>query len=563
MNRPAFTPQKRLDDFSAPRRRFVTWFIASASCIFVALTIARSLRQGRLSLPPTYDDVVYFNDALGRLQILYDSGILPCFKSLFLHPPHAPLATLVPFVGFAIFGIQDWAPAAVNVVWVALILFFARFLLRDAPTWAYVAVALTALAWPLSGYLVIECRPDIYAALLTVIGSTLMLEERFSQASMRQIIIVGAIFGAALVAKPSISPVTLFIYGASLATSLVADGGYAFEWKSLAHAARRVSLCIAVSLLVALPYFAFAWRDVFKYIHTVTAGSQKAIWAVPMSASGAAAYYLWGPAGQVMMGSWFWITTAVVSIDALLHLMTGRGIDRRKLGLFIVFLCAYAAVSIPSNKSGFLGVIVSVFFMTFYLMACGGIIAMLRRWEGFGRWIAVAFVVALLVTSAVTFAWPSWLVSNSHYESTRRNEIIRRVADYFESNSKAYAQETIFFPVITQYLNSDTLQFELKKRRLDNINVSAGALAYTLDDERAALKTADQVILFDEHDPDILGWLPGAKLYDQVRAFIVADPALESRLELPTFDGRFSISVFSRKHPLDPAPFDASHPAAD
>ncbi|MFM7438104.1 MAG: hypothetical protein ACKO2V_05795, partial [Snowella sp.] len=46
--------------------------------LFTVLQIQQSLRQGQLSLPPSYDDISYFNDALNRLQIFYNDG----FKGL-------------------------------------------------------------------------------------------------------------------------------------------------------------------------------------------------------------------------------------------------------------------------------------------------------------------------------------------------------------------------------------------------------------------------------------------------------------------------------------------------
>src|SRR5262245_27981058 len=144
---------------SLPNDRFFAWFALVASCLVTALTVTHALRQGRLSLPTSYDDVTYFIDAVDRLQILYDKGLGPCFASLFLNPPHAPVATVLYLTGFALFGVNDWAPRLVNVVWIAVLLFFVKLLLQDLPRWAYVTIAVTVLAWPLAGELVVECRP--------------------------------------------------------------------------------------------------------------------------------------------------------------------------------------------------------------------------------------------------------------------------------------------------------------------------------------------------------------------------------------------------------------------
>src|SRR5215469_5009694 len=66
--------------------------------------------------------------------------------------------------------------------------------------------------------------PGYFTSLLTVMGCTIMFRAPFLQASARHVTIVAALFGAALIAKPSISPVTLVIYCASLLISVTTDG---------------------------------------------------------------------------------------------------------------------------------------------------------------------------------------------------------------------------------------------------------------------------------------------------------------------------------------------------
>ncbi len=405
--------------------RSVVWFIASTSCLFTALIITQSLRQGKLSPPVSYDDIVYFIDAAHRLQILYNDGVGPCLASFFRDPPHAPLATLVPFVGFALLGMNEWAPAAVNVVWVGLLLLFIRLLLPEVPRWFYVIVTVSALAWPLTGYLVVECRPDIYAALLTVMGSVLMFQAPFLRASMRRVAIVAGLFGAAILAKPSISPLTLFLYCASIAINLIIEGRPFFDRKVLQKAALRVSSYVGITAAIVLPYFAVAWRDTYNYIYTVTLGSQKDIWGVPMSARDAAAFYFWGPGGQFMMGRWFWIAISLVAIDTLLGPIAHRPINPRKIGLYVIFLLAYAAVSIPSVKHQFIGVVVPTFILAFYVMACGSIAASLIRWGRYGQWGIVGFAALLLLMTGAAFDWPQ-AAANTHFTASRRSAGARR-----------------------------------------------------------------------------------------------------------------------------------------
>ena len=80
--------------------------------------------------------------------------------------------------------------------------------------------------------------------------------------------------------------------------------------------------------------------------------------------------------------------------------------------------------------------------------------------------------------------------------------------------------------------------------------------------QRAALANADHVILFDEDDPEIIQYLPGASLYSQVRPLVVGDPAFKKDLEFLKADGIHKISIYTRKHSLHASPFAKMHPIA-
>jgi hypothetical protein len=399
----------------------------------------------------------------------------------------------------------------------------------------------------------------MFTSVLTVMGCTLMFRAPFLQASTRHVAIVAALFGAALIAKPSISPLTLAIYCASLFMSVMTDGHPLFDRVFLGKRMRRVGQYFVVTTLIALPYFAFAWRDTYNYIYLVLV-AEKELWAIHLGMFDAAAYYLWGTGGQLMMGSWFWITIFLVAVATVLYLAVKRSIKRQTLGLFTVFLFAYTVISINTTKSPFLGVIVPTFFLAFYVMACGSIIGLLLRLGHYGPWAAVGFAGALLLTSAAAFDWP-WanVIPSSHLEAVRRYDIIRHVGDYLEAHSDDYAEEIIYFPVISDHLNPQTLLLELQKRRMKFETVrslSPSNAGWT------ALANADLVILFDEDDPEVLWRLPGARLYSQVRPLVVNNPDFKKDLVIPTADGIHEISIYTRKHSLHPHPFAKMRPIA-
>src|SRR5262249_33210975 len=152
---------------------------------------------------------------------------------------------------------------------------------------------------------------------------------------------------------------------------------------------------------------------------------------------------------------------------------THRPADGGRLGLIIVFLAAYALVSIPALKTPFLGVIVPVFCMTFYVLACGGIVRSLMQLGNSTRWVVAGFAAALVATSAMVFRW-TWapLQIGDQATATRRHEIIRKLGQFVETDADPHIEGLIFLPVISQFINASTLQFELQKRGLKNLKVS-------------------------------------------------------------------------------------------
>ena len=48
---------------------------------------------GHLAIPPPYDDVTYFVDAMERVRIFFNQGLYGFILSLVRNPPHAPYST--------------------------------------------------------------------------------------------------------------------------------------------------------------------------------------------------------------------------------------------------------------------------------------------------------------------------------------------------------------------------------------------------------------------------------------------------------------------------------------
>jgi hypothetical protein len=166
--------------------------------------------------------------------------------------------------------------------------------------------------------------------------------------------------------------------------------------------------------------------------------------------------------------------------------------------------------------------------------------------EGQRRWLAAGFGCALLLTSLLAFHGAWWMMGpNSHLEATRMRQINRQLADFVEQRASPQKAQFIVFPVTTQFVNGDSLKFELYKRRVTN--VSTLAHVFLVPDVAATISAADYLVVFDEDEPTILRWLPRVDQYGQLRKQLIADPRFEKVFEIPAADDQHKISIYARK----------------
>ena len=129
--------------------QFQRWIIAaSITVIFGAVIIHQSLMRGELALPSTYDDISYFNDGARYLLNYYDRGFNALIQDFVINSSHAPLSAGLAFVGYALFGIENWVGPAMNVV--ILSLFAGAFfeIARPLPTGQAVLLLVALLGSP-------------------------------------------------------------------------------------------------------------------------------------------------------------------------------------------------------------------------------------------------------------------------------------------------------------------------------------------------------------------------------------------------------------------------------
>src|SRR5262245_4843273 len=337
--------------------------------VFSIVCIQSSLLQGQLSSPITYDDIVYLNDAAKRLLSFYSQGPYALLRDYYSDPPHSPVATGRAFLGFLLFGFVDWAAAAVNAAFLIGFLIVLQRAFRGVPWWGFSSVALAVIAWPATGFLLIEGRPDVLNGMLLATGSLLVISEPWLGSSSKRCALVGAIFGLALLTKPSVFPITLCLFGLGLGLAAAIDAASARFRIARRELLRPNLFAFAAALLIAAPHYLLAFNRIWEYIVLATLGAERELWAVSMSPLQHAAYYLNGSGGQATMGAWLQVTLGLLVGAGIASVLLHRYLPILRIGAAgIIFLAAYAAVSFPAQKSLFLGIVVTCMLLVAFVV---------------------------------------------------------------------------------------------------------------------------------------------------------------------------------------------------
>lgn len=523
------------------RRSSTLWIIAFALAItFSAFQIQSSLHSGALSLPATYDDVGYFNDALQRLDILYRNGATALFKNFWTNAPHAPLTTALAMLGFALMGRHPWAADAMNFLPLALLL---RLMLGTAcstlPLSSALPLVAAFLGFPIFGLLVLEFRPDMLCAICAIAGAILVVADpRWRAGDRFAWLTSSALFVGAMLAKPTLAPVTIFVFGVAIITTI------ALHARTHEDTRRIIKVTLqsgGLGLILVIPYYTVAFAHIYDYIQTNAFGSQADVWALKLSVRDHLLYYLVGPGGRTAIGSVWLVLTALLVLAALPILGSWR---RTVVGVAIVGLAAYASVTAPSMKSPFIGLIVPA------LVLAVGFAAALALFGRLQRRAAAVVAIVLLAISVASWRPISLHLWNSTVPPTQSQNYQRIYRETVNALTTVpeLGKRRLYFPVIAQYLNQDNIEFELRRRNLD---VPTSALIYLNGDielQRAQLALSDLVILFSDGSPLPLPWPASSKIRKEITAAVLKSGAFESIAEIdggPSYPGK--VIVMKRK----------------
>lgn len=121
--------------------------------------IRASLKFGRLSIPPTYDDVVYFVSGAKWLSAWPGRSLAASLYALL--GEHAPFSTITAVAGFLITPESYVGHYAINVVVVAGVLFGIAALVRRSDIIGIAICLIGVACFPLMVQVINEARPDL------------------------------------------------------------------------------------------------------------------------------------------------------------------------------------------------------------------------------------------------------------------------------------------------------------------------------------------------------------------------------------------------------------------
>lgn len=335
-------------------RRMAPYVVAGVCLFHVVAVMSYLVREGRLSIVPIYDDVVYLIDGLKRLAVLDRAGVGGFLADLYSHPAHAPFTALASTFGLLLSDGAVWGPYLLNGVWVFIATGLAFAVLRDLSVWSRAGIALAILAAPMFGSVVAEFRPDPVWGLLVGLSLAVLASTDIFHTRPSRLFLLGVLFGVAITAKPTAAPASVVVLGVGFAVqlglSLIARPGWAA--RSLA---RRTGVVILGASVVVVPYFVTNGRGILTYILVVMAADNN-VWRTEASALGHLTYYLNKGTGTLMLGwIWYWMVPILILCAGVLV----RAKQKRELcafaGMISALAAAFTIVTVSEVKSLMIG----------------------------------------------------------------------------------------------------------------------------------------------------------------------------------------------------------------
>jgi hypothetical protein len=372
--------------------------VVAAALLIAAAAMSRSFYDGRMASPVTHNDVNYFLIGIRDVVMLREHGVLAIIDNFIHGAEHAPIASYQAMLAYLIFGINDWAPYASNLVYVLLLLGVAAYLVRGCPFVVLVAAMATVIAMPLTSSTLMEFAPELVCSLFTAIGALLMLRLPLIGAPLGARFRAGVCFCLGFLAHPSAFAFTLIAVLGTVGLMFLRD--VVFVRKSrigrlLSESALNVVLSTWLAGLYMIPRFETYWA--YFYRTTLNPATRSRWVDAGMSLHQHVTYYLFGTGGQFMFGNRLWGCSAIIACGiAAAAWRHDRQSTARQIELLLVAILFWSIPTLSPVKVPFFAAAFGYAFIFLTVMALPSIFDILPARVGMS---AVSSIALLLLVS--------------------------------------------------------------------------------------------------------------------------------------------------------------------
>jgi hypothetical protein len=295
--------------------------------------------------------------------------------------------------------------------------------------------------------------------------------------------------------------------------------------KDLKSSAKSVLILGGITLLLAAPYFILGRQHLIDYYRLNVFGSAAALWTPNLSAINSALYYIVGPGGNATLGKWVYIGIPAVAFMSL-----------RSWRIGVLILISYLVVTLPGNKSPYLGMIFNAYVVAAIVLMMAWLLTITNPA------IRYAIAGAFLVFGLVTYRLPS--PGNSPGVAEARQKLNADVVSVLLADS-AIERKIIYIPVIASYLNGESIVFSALQAGHLLQDVLPSFFDGDLENHVREAYRSDYLILISTDYSDTVKWTPSIKIANDLFAQVSQNNSFELAKSISTDPGQ--IRIYRRK----------------
>jgi hypothetical protein len=415
-----------------------------------AVLLSNSYVYGRMAMPPVYDDVSYFVDALQRVDVFRAEGMRGVVDGLISSPPHSPYATLAAFAGFLVSGSARPAPYVVNALAIVVLTLLWLVFFRAGPLMAWI-IAITIISTGWFDDAVTIFHPDLIAGYGAAIVASLAIFQYEVLTTSRRRLVAGAVAGLVLLIKPTALAMVLTLWGVAFVVGALASRALG---ETLLASLRRFRVPFLLIAVIAGPYFAHELLPLirYNYLGFVT---QRNTWIHLSAGANPWTFYIFSTAA--LFGVWLYFGAAVFVVVA------GAAVRGSRVTLICfggllacLFILYIVPTLIPIQVMVYGGVLYGMVLVT-------GLVAVTRlkiflplieRMSGNSRTAAatlllVAFgIVAVFQTKDRQNRFPPATINECAADYERIYSILREIAVRPAASGSASRRVSAYFPTV-------------------------------------------------------------------------------------------------------------------